>query len=206
MIDPDHAKMTAVQQAYLRTLLPRVQDLGPTLKNIAITIDDGYQHPPWPALGSAQGKRLVRHIAANLRSHVDELVALSLPPKTFSRQWTFEDSGLRVGMLAVRGRPISGSLPKGIDIRFSGSFPTNVPAANALLANAIDRKIEKRYTSYPAGPLWLLAYSDSHWVLDEASIGNARDLLREKPNPFGAVWTFVPRPHEQAGELVQVFP
>jgi hypothetical protein len=206
IVNPDHAKKRTLQQQYLAAVLPLVEDLAPALENVAMTILDAYQDPPWPHPSSAEGQRLVQHIVQHLRADVGDIAQCGAPPRTFLRMWDFEKSRLRVGIMALRGRPIPGSIITGIDLRFSGTFPMTVTTSQALLADAIHAKIEKSYTSYEPGALWLLAYSESHFTIDDASVALARELLRKRFHPFAAIWAFVPLPGEQTGTVANVFP
>jgi hypothetical protein len=68
VIDPEHAQRRAVQEQYLRALLPLLQDLEEQLDGIAMTIVDGYQDPMWPSVASKQGQNLVRFLSEKVRS------------------------------------------------------------------------------------------------------------------------------------------
>lgn len=203
VINPDHAQKRARQSQYLKEVLPLVQDLEPVLDGVALTLTDGYQDPAWPPVGSAQGQRLIQHIAGHLRAEVDVLARTPRGPGLF-RQWDFE--ALRAGCLTLRGRPISGSLTKGLDLKFSGTFPIDGAKLNAMLATTIDEKIQKAYAAYGSGDLWLLAYAPFYPVIEEGPVSLARAVLRSKSHPFAAVWAFFPFSGEQAGVVAKVFP
>lgn len=54
VIDPDHAQRRAVQQQYLRAMLPLLHDLEAQLEGVAMTVVDDYQEPMWPSVASSQ--------------------------------------------------------------------------------------------------------------------------------------------------------
>lgn len=203
VIDPEHAQRRAVQQQYLRALLPLLQDLKAQLDGIAMTMVDGYQDPMWPSVASKQGQRLIQFLCQRIRAAVGELANIKMP-RGFHQEWAgFEDPRFRLGIMAMRGRPISGAPAAGLDLRFSGAFPIGVEKLNGLLSEAIQRKLPKRY---PEGRLWLLAYSNEHSVVQEGSTSRARAVLSGQEQPFEAVWAFSPLAGSNVGEAVKVHP
>lgn len=203
VIDPDHAQRRAIQQQYLSALLPLLQDLEAQLDGIAMTVVDGHQDPMWPSVASKQGQRLVQFLCQRIRAAVGELADVKMA-RGFHQEWAgFEDPRFRLGIMAMRGRRISGGPAVGLDLRFSGAFPIGVEKLNGLLAEAIERKLPKRY---PEGRLWLLAYSQDHSVVEEESTSRARASLSGPGQPFEAVWAFSPVAGSNGGEAVQIHP
>jgi hypothetical protein len=199
VVEPDHALKIARQSQYLQELLPLVQDLEPPLDGVAITIDDGYQVPSWPTVRSAEGQRLLRHLAARIHAEADAIGRVP-PGPGLCRRWDLD--GQRVGIGALRGRRIRGDPRTGLNLRFMGTFPTD----GAALVRAVEGKIEKRYGTYGCGDLWLLAYTQHYFEIEDLPMAAARSLLQAKDHPFAAVWAFVPLSGEEAGAVVRVFP
>lgn len=145
----------------------------------------------------------MQFLCQKLRAAVGELADVRMP-RGFHQEWAgFEDPRFRLGIMAMHGRRISGALTAGLDLRFTGTFPIAVERLNGLLAKAIERKLPKRY---PEGKLWLLAYSESHSVVEEESTTRAVAVLAGREHPFEAVWAFSPLAGHNRGEAVQVHP
>ena len=149
---------------------------------------------------------LLRHIAGNLRAEADALARIASRER-FYRQWDdFEGSPLRLGIMAWRGRPMSGTLTTGLDLRFSGTFPNDGAKLREMLATTVDEKIQKAYDTYERGLLWLLAYARFYPVIDHEAVSLARAMLHSKSHPFEAVWVFFPFAGDQPGVVAKVFP
>jgi hypothetical protein len=206
VIDPKHAQKRATQEQYLDALLPLLQDLGGQLDQVVMTVVDGYQDPRWPRVSSAQGQRLVRHLAQKIHEEAGDLAAIGARGR-YSRWDDFENSKLRLGLMATRGRRVPGSPGSGLDLRFSGAFPTNTATLYGLLAATIEGKLSKAYTRYVRGRLWLLAYAQDFSVVENVSIAHARHVLSSNKNQvFDGVWAFFPFPGQAGGQATQVFP
>jgi hypothetical protein len=203
VIDPENAQRRAIQEQYLRALLPLLQDLEAQLEGVAMTVVDGYQEPMWPSVASNQGQRLVQFLCQKIRAAVGELAVVKMP-RGFHQEWAgFEDPRFRLGIMAMRGQRISGAPAVGLDLHFSESFPMGVEKLNGLLAEAVERKLPKRY---PEGKLWLLAYSNDHSVVEEESTNRACAVLSGREHPFEAVWAFWLLAGHNGGESVRVNP
>ena len=195
---PDHARKRSRQAEYLEALLLQVTDLELELRGLCLTIDDGCQDPEWPHVGSKKGQRLLRHLEERLRADVPELQRVG---RSGHRVWA-KGLGLTTGIMALRGKPMAGSLATPIDLRFSGTFPTN----STVLAQCVAGKLAKQYTVYSDGALWLLVY-DEHGVSTESeSAVLARAILAANKHPFAAVWTFFPRAGKDGGVMVALHP
>lgn len=199
VVDPDHAQKRARQSHYLKELLPRLSGLTSALDGLVLTVDDGYQTPQWPPVRTPEGRRLLSHFVECL--HADAAVLAQVPPGPGTyRRWDFE--GLQVGIMAMRGRRLDGFPSTGIDLRFSGTFPTN----STLLARTVLGKLRKSYGHYDRGDLWLLAYAGNGLGIDDDVVSCARTLLDAAPHPFVEVWSFFPVPGAAMGFAAKVFP
>lgn len=198
VVEPEHALKKARQSQYLEELLPLVQDLEPIFDGVAIAIDDGYQVPPWPTIRSAEGQRLLQHLAGRIRAEADAIGRVPPGPGLCLR-WDLD--GLRVGIGALRGRRIRGDPRTGLNLHFTGTFPTD----GAALVRSVAGKIKKGYGTYGGGDLWLLVYTQRYFEIEDRPVAAARSLLQSRAHPFAAVWAFVPL-SEEAGAVVKVFP
>lgn len=199
VIDHDQAQKRARQLQYLAELLPRIQDLESNLDGVVVTLVDGYQTPQWPAVRSAEGRRLLSHIVERLRAEIDAVANVPPGPGLY-RRWDFE--GMQVGIMAIRGRRLSGSRSTGIDVSFFGTFPTD----SLVLARSIGGKVRKAYGGYGGGELWLLAYAHFYPAIADDAVSGARLLLKATHHPFSEAWAFFPLSDEKAGVAVKVFP
>ena len=195
---PDHARKRSRQVQYLKALLLRVTDLELDLRGLSLTIDDGYQDPEWPHVSSKKGQQLLRHLEEQLRADVPELQRVG---RSGHRSWA-NDLGLTTGIIALRGKPIAGSLAPPIDLKFSGTFPTN----RTLLAQCVAGKLAKQYTVYSDGDLWLLVYDEHGVVTESESVILARAILAASNHPFAAAWTFFPFPGQDGGLVAALYP
>jgi hypothetical protein len=205
VIDPDHAQKRATQERYLVALLPLLTDLEERLHHVVMTVVDGYQEPRWPNASSPQGQRLVLHIAERIRGLSSELAVMPSSAR-LHRSWNdFEGSSLQLGLLASGGRRIAAAQGSGLDLGFSGTFPSDVASIRGLLAGAITAKITKSYAPYPNGGLWLLAYAQDFSAVDEESVTCAQKAVSGVEHNFEAIWAFFPLPGERGGHARQVF-
>jgi hypothetical protein len=195
---PDHARKRSKQDEYLAELLPRLAGLEAELEGLCLTINDNYQSPEWPPAASKQGQLLLKHLRERLTTDVPVLQRIS---RADSRTWA-NDLGVHTGIMAMRGRRIDGSPPEPIDLRFSGTFPTD----STLLARCVAGKLGKQYTTYSGGDLWLLAYNEHGFTAESESITIAREILATNEYPFAAAWSFFPFPSQDGGVLVPLLP
>lgn len=205
VINPEHAQKRTTQERYLAALLPMLDDLEERLDEVVMSVVDGYQEPRWPNPSSPEGQRLVVHLAERIRGVSSDLAAMPRNGR-FYREWNdFEGSSLRIGLLASRGRRIVATSESGVDLIFSGTFPSDVATVRGLLAATVTGKIAKSYTPYPKGELWLLAYSQDFSAVDEDSVAYARQIVQSHSHNFDAIWAFFPFPGDRGGQASQLF-
>lgn len=132
VINPEHAQKRTTQERYLAAVLPMLDDLEERLDEVVMSVVDGYQEPRWPNPSSPEGQRLVMHLAERIRGVSSELAAMPRNGR-FYREWNdFEGSSLRIGLLASRGRRIVATSESGVDLMFSGTFPSDVATLRGL--------------------------------------------------------------------------
>ncbi|MFH1929783.1 MAG: hypothetical protein ABIK79_16690 [Chloroflexota bacterium] len=205
VIDIEHAKYRSVQEDYWERVLDLISDILPRLSGLHITLDDGYQNPPYPPLRTKQGRELALSIANYLRRVVDHLERIP-PGRLFRYRWQGGSGACVVGAFGQRLTPPEPA--QHVVIKFFGSFPQDVQAKNRLLSDTIQRKMDLHYAEYSEGKLWLLAYevgSLSVGPPPSPSIQQARDLLGRN-SAFDEVWYMFPYAQEDIGAIFRVWP
>jgi len=112
-----------------------------------------------------------------------------------------------IGAFGRRISPHISDIPA--DIRFFGSFPDTVENVEQLLRRTIEGKIDKYYSLYPEGSLWLLVYEVSFFSVGPApskAAGLARELIQLRRHPFSEIWYIFPYAHENLGAIERVWP
>jgi len=201
-----HARKRRVQELYASRVRELLGDEYGRLTGLTITLDDGYQDPPYPLLNSKAGQALVQSIVDNLRSELPRLERLEIG-RMFVARWQTEPSKPQTGAGGYRvAPPDSGSLP---EIGYSGIFPALSTDVQFLLSQAIAHKISKNYPVYSKGKLILLAYEVFSLSVDQApsrAAALARNFLSKQKHPFDEVWYFYPYAAEASGHIERIWP
>ena len=189
VINPRHAELRGIQQKYAQRISASIKEIAPELRGLYIVLEDAYQAPRYPTPGSSEGKRIIESYKEKFKANLDQLK--KLPPRLLHRKnWVIGRNRYRCGFYAVRGpQNESGPLPSPW---FSESFPYTDEEQNVLLANAIRKKVGKRY----ATSALLLAYHVLGAPLTPRQelepFRRATRVLEEDDHAFSEVWYFVP--------------
>lgn len=205
IVNTDHLKLQSLQKKYEDEILTEIADVLDHLNGLRITIDDGYQFPPYPKLNSIEGRKLVQSISTGIKSSISHLqtVEVGMP---FLKRWSSDPNSPRTGIYGLRVADKNSGLRA--DIGFSGSFPESHEAIVSSLRKTIKRKIDTNYTQYADGKLMLLVYEVSLSVHpdESAAINEARVLLSQRNHPFDEIWYFFPYAAEDLGAIQRVWP
>lgn len=203
VLNKDHRIKARIQEQYAKHVRFLIGDALPALYGLEVTLDDGYQEPPYPSLNTKEGRQLAVAIANDLRSCIGELRQISIG-RIISRSWQGKSNQPRTGMWCIRRAPLSAGIPP--TIRFQGTFPATEQINESLLLQAIEKKLAKNYTTYQRGELWLLAYSTEAWHFARAAgIVIAREALQRRRHPFQKAWQAFAIP-ERPAIIQQVWP
>jgi hypothetical protein len=196
-----HARKRHTQELYTARVLELLGQARSSLTGLDIQLEDGYQDPPYPMLGRKAGRDLARLIAGKIAVVAEELQALPLGHRRTYR-WQRGPAGLYVGATAIRRAPTGAGTPP--RIHYLGNFPERKDVLEGLLAEAVARKIAKRYPRYDAS-LLLLAYGEM-LSNTEPAVERAKRRLAEQQHPFAEVWYLLPVAGRDVGVIRRIWP
>ncbi|MEX1255896.1 MAG: hypothetical protein WEE64_16315 [Dehalococcoidia bacterium] len=207
VLNSDHAAKRALQQEYTRGIRASLEDIWDGFAGIDIQLNDGYQEPAWPTITKRAGKaaqRMMDFIVKNLRACLPALQLLAVGQYRLYR-WEPEFGVYEVGAFCRRFAAHASG--RAGSIGCSGSFPQSTDTAEALLAGAVQRKVDKHYAKPSRASLWLLAYGNvGQAVVEGRAAALAKDILAKSQHPFEEVWYIFPYPDEDLGSIERIWP
>jgi len=211
VINVEHARKRHLQEEYTKYIYKLIDDFYPCLSGLAITLNDGYQYPPYPPLRRHAGQRLAQSIADDLRSSLEQLENMQIDHIRVYR-WQKGPHRPTTGAFVRRVAPKESGVPA--TLGFLGSFPESVSVIDSLLMGTIEKKLDK-YTQFTEGKLILLAYDVVGPPVENSSttppVVLAKEVLRCNDHPFDEVWYIFPYApmdldHKNLGHIVKVWP
>jgi hypothetical protein len=206
LVNVHHKKLRHLQRTYEHAILEALGEKVRMFDGLHITLNDGYQVPPYPKVSSNEGKEIVECFVQNLINSADEISGYGIR-KFFDCKWRNEPGEPIIGISGSRVAPKETKFPARIG--FFGTFPESVEKIRSLLADTVQHKIEKSYTAYADGRLILLVYEVGSISIDpenQEAIQRAQNVLEQSAHHFDEVWYIWPRAESDRGILYKVWP
>ena len=206
MMNGSHLSYRLLRKRYAKKICELIGDVQGRLFGLRIILNDGYQNPPYPKLREKAGQLLVYFIADRLRANVKSFEGLPVG-HDIKYDWQGGPGIPTVGAYIYRYSPKESN--ERAFVNFSSVFPIHDEVQQALLRMTIEKKVKKRYTTYPKGQLWLLIYEAGFFSGREPPPDSAliaRQILQEYKHPFDEVWHLIPIAQQKRGFIQKIWP
>ncbi len=206
LVNSRHNILRRTQEEYQAAILEQMGDSVNLFSGLHITLNDSYQMPPYPKVNSPEGQEIVTIFVENLVECADEIANYEVG-RVFIREWQKEDGKPKIAIYGRRIAPREAKLPP--QIGFLGTFPESLDKVRSLLAEVVQHKIDKSYTSYEKGHLILLVYEVGTISVDPGNseaIHRAQNVLENNQHHFDEVWYIFPYAERNLGALHKVWP
>lgn len=205
IVNEQHRLLTEMRSSYSQAVETNFAEVLSSFSGCKVTlVDDGWQEPYLPSIRTSEGKRCLQELGDGLQEIGSESSSLDCK-KIRLRHLEIGPHCRRIGVVCERFAPSGKDVP--FQFSWSGGLPGyKLGEPRNLLTRAVLIKIGKQY-SKPTEPFWLLAYStDTLLSEDDAEIIETGKLLGENKHPFDEVWYMYPRPVEDLGFIVRIWP